>query len=377
MFSNGAESRSRPRPVTRRDLFRRRDSSADRTMPDSPASRSQPGRSASGSLINASRPLMGSYFEVRVGSAVPGAIDLATRALDEIEAIEACLTVYDPESETCRVNASAHLGPVEVSTHLFDTTRLGLAAARQTAGAYDPTSGALSEAWGFTRGPKHVPTADQRADALLRTGHRLVKLDDDRRSIQFLRPGIALNFGGIGKGYAVDRAVDRVRGHWWPTGTLIHGGRSSLFALGSPPDDFGGRWPIALRDPTSAEPRSLGTIHLRNRGMATSGSDYQRFQVGDRTYGHIIDPRTGEPPQHGPAGVTVLAPSAAEADALSTAFYLLGVEGSRPILDRRPDVAALFVDQPRPGQAPLLTAFHLTDADFTVGISSTSAAYLS
>ena len=90
--------------------------------------------------------------------------------------------------------------------------------------------------------------------------------------------------------------MDVIRAHWWPTTALIHGGRSSLYALGSPPDDFGGRWQVALRDPFYPDV-PLGTIHLRNRGMGTSGSSFQRFEAGGRVYGHILDPRTGEPPR--------------------------------------------------------------------------------
>ena len=308
---------------------------------------------------------MGSYFEVRLGSGVPGAVDLATRALDVVEALEGQLTVYNDESEVARLNASAHLGPVEVEAGLFALLERAVAIARETGGAYDVTAGALSEAWGFTRGPKRVPDPDALDDARARTGSGHLILDPSRRTVAFDRPGVVINLGSIGKGYAIDRASDVIRGHWWPTTALIHGGRSSLHALGSPPDDFGGRWQVALRDPYFPD-LPIGTIHLRNRGMGTSGSSFQRFEAGGRAYGHILDPRTGEPaPETGPASVTVLAPTAAEADALSTAFYLLGHEGSAACLSGRPDVAALFVSRPDPGAPPVVQAINLTDADYT------------
>jgi thiamine biosynthesis lipoprotein len=307
---------------------------------------------------------MGSFFEVRLGASVPGAVDLATRALDRIDELEAQLTIYNDESEVSRLNASAHLGPVPVERGLFALLEQAVAIGRLTRGAYDVTAGALSLAWGFTRGPRRVPDAGALAEARDRTGTRHLILDAERSTVAFDRPGLVINLGSIGKGYAIDRAADVVRAHWWPTTALVHGGRSSLYALGSPPDDFGGRWPVAVRDPADPE-NPLGTVHLRNRGMGTSGAAFQKFEANGREYGHIIDPRTGEPPDDGPSSVTVLAPTAAEADAFSTAFYLLGPAASAKILAGRPDVGALFVTRPGPDAPSRVLAINLSDADFT------------
>jgi thiamine biosynthesis lipoprotein len=308
---------------------------------------------------------MGSFFEVRLGTGVPGAVELASRALDLVEALEGQLTVYNDDSEVSRLNASAHLEPVEVEPGLFHLLEKAVAIHRETGGAYDVTSGALSLAWGFTRGPKRVPDPTTLADARARTGSDHLILNAERQTVAFDRAGIVINLGSIGKGYAIDRAVDVIRGHWWPTTALIHGGRSSLYALGSPPDDFGGRWQIALRNPFQPE-IPLGTIHLRNRGMGTSGSSFQQFEADGRIFGHILDPRTGEPASTDPlASVTVLAPTAAEADALSTALYLLGPGGSAAFLASRPEIGALFVTRLDPEGPPRVEAFNLTTADYT------------
>jgi thiamine biosynthesis lipoprotein len=307
---------------------------------------------------------MGSFFEVRLGTRVPGAVELASRALDVVEALEDQLTVYRDDSEVSRLNASAHLGPITVEAGLFGLLERAIAISRETGGAYDVTSGALSLAWGFTKGPKRVPDPATWLEARARTGSNHLILDPLRKTVAFDCPGIIINLGSIGKGHAIDRAVDVIRAHWWPTTALIHGGRSSLYALGSPPDDFGGRWQIALRDPFFPEV-PLGTIHLRNRGMGTSGSSFQRFEANGRVYGHILDPRIGEPAADGPASVTVLAPTAAEADALSTAFYLLGPEGSAPFLASRPEVGALFVTRPDPEAPTRVDAFNLTEFDYS------------
>ncbi len=212
-------------------------------------------------------------------------------------------------------------------------------------------------------GPKRVPDSETLADARARTGWRHLTLDPEQRTIASDRAGVTVNLGRSVKSYVIDRAVDLIRAHWWPTSALVHGGRSSLYALGSPPGNFGGRWEIALRNPFDPE-TPLGLLRLRNRGLGTSGAAFQRFEANGRTYGHILDPRTGEPAD-GPASVTVLAPTAAEADALSTAFYLLGPEAAAEYVAKHSAIAAVFVLAATAERAPRIVTFGLSDADFT------------
>jgi FAD:protein FMN transferase len=353
--------KSRQPGVNRRDLLRLRRAEIPASSPGKQVS----GERGGSELVRAHRPAMGSYFEVRLPAGTPGAVDLACRALDLIDALEAQLTVYRDDSEVSRLNATAHCGPVEVERGLFGLLETAVSLSRETEGAYDVTAGALSEAWGFVRGPKRVPDEPTLADARDRTGWHHVRLDPERRSVAFDREGLRINLGSIGKGYAIDRAVDLIRGHWWPTSALVHGGQSSLYALGSAPGLLGGRWEIALRNPFEPE-APLGTLRLRNRGLGTSGAAFQQFVVDGRVYGHLIDPRTGEPAL-GPASVTVLAPTAALADALSTAFYLLGREAAGAYVDAHPEVGAVIVEEAPEQTAPRVTVLGLTESDFVPG----------
>jgi thiamine biosynthesis lipoprotein len=353
---------NQPHPrVRRRDLLRLR-----RLGRELGAERSAraPGSTGAGDLIKASRPAMGSYFEVRIGASVPGAVDLATRALDVIDALEGQLTVYRDDSELSRLNATAHLGPVEVEAGLFGLLEHAVEIGSATAGAYDVTAGALSVAWGFFKGPKRVPEPDVLADARARTGQQHLQLDRESRTVTFDRPGIVLNLGSIGKGYAIDRAIAVIQSHWWPTAALVHGGRSSLYALGSPPGQLAGRWEIAVRNPFRPE-TPVGAFRLRNRAMGTSGTTFQRFESGGRLYGHILDPRTGEPAL-GPASVSAIAGTAAEADALSTAFYLIGPESTAAYVAAHPGVGALFIDEGASDASPRIRAFGLADDEFVL-----------
>jgi thiamine biosynthesis lipoprotein len=349
--------------VNRREIlrgFRSRPSADVSTMDSAWTSSNELGSS---DLMKASRQAMGSFFEIRLPARLPGAFDLAVRALDLIDELESQLTIYRDDSEVSRLNASAHLGPVVVEPGLFGLLERAVELGRATEGAYDVTSGALSEAWGFVRGPKRVPDPETLAKARARTGFTHLTLNAADNSVMFDRPGLAINLGSIGKGYAIDRAAELIRGYWWPAPALIHGGQSSVYALGSPPDQLGGRWEVALRNPFDPS-TPLGTIRLRNRALGTSGAAFQRFESNGRTYGHILDPRTGEPPVSTLASVTVLAPTAADADALSTAFYLLGPEGAARYIADHPQVGVIFVEQPRGDGRPRVHVLGLTEADF-------------
>ncbi len=358
--------------VNRRDLLRLRrlgsEPSASTESPRAPSDRISHGAT---DLLRVHRPAMGSFFEIRLGVRLPGALELAGRALDLIDALETQLTVYNETSEVSRLNATAHLQPVAVEPGLFGLLERAIELSKLTGGAYDVTSGALSEAWGFVRGPKRVPDAETLADARARTGWQHLRLDYEGRTVGFDQPGIRINLGSIGKGYAIDQAVELIRGHWLPTSALVHGGRSSLYALGSPPGRFADRWEVALRNPFCPE-TPLGVLRLRNRGLGTSGGAFQQFVVDGRVYGHIIDPRSGEPAQ-GPASVTVLASTAADADALSTAFYLLGAEAARDYAAAHPDVGILIVEQGPADETPRILTFGLNSQDFLPGQNSVNS----
>jgi FAD:protein FMN transferase len=344
--------------VNRRDLLRLRRLSAA-SSGGAPHRDPEPGRA---DLVRAHRPAMGSFFEVCLPASMLGAISLACHALDLIEELEAQLTVYRDDSEVSELNRTAHLAPVRVERRLFALLESAVAVSRETGGAYDVTSGALSEAWGFVKGPKHVPDEETLARARASSGWQHLRFDRETMTLGFDREGVRINLGSIGKGYAIDRAIELIRDHSLVDSALVIGGRSSLFALGSPPGQFAGRWEIALRNPFEPD-APLGALRLRNRGLGTSGAAFQQFVVDNRVYGHIIDPRTGVPAQ-GPASVTVLAPTAAIADALSTAFYLLGPDAARSYTADHPEIGVVMVLQGPSGSLPQLLAFGLGDSDF-------------
>jgi thiamine biosynthesis lipoprotein len=165
-----------------------------------------------------------------------------------------------------------------------------------------------------------------------------LQFHEDKNAVQFGKPGMELNLGAIGKGYALDRAADLLVEKDLRD-CLLHGGNSSVLARGHRDGDSGG-WTIALKHPLRPSER-FAEFMLHNQALGTSGSGTQYFHHGGKRYGHIIDPRTGWPAEK-ILSSTVIAPTAAQADALSTALYVMSLEEAAAFAQLRPDVAALL-----------------------------------
>jgi thiamine biosynthesis lipoprotein len=295
------------------------------------------------------REAMACRFEVvfNVGE-VPDATELGVAALDLVDEIEATISIYREESEISRLNAGAAAGWQPVSDELHGLLALARELHDRTGGGFDIAAGALVRAWGFLRRQGRTPTDDELASALAASGMRHVELDAAGRRMRFTRPGVEINPGAIGKGWAVDRASDALAAAGVPS-MLVHGGQSSVRARGIHGPALPGRrgWPVGLRHPLFPG-RRLATITLDDRALGTSGSATQFFVDRGRRLGHILDPRTGRPAE-GVLSATVIAPTAAVADALSTAAYVLGVAGLETIAPPGGDVAAILV---LPGRSP-------------------------
>jgi thiamine biosynthesis lipoprotein len=283
---------------------------------------------------------MATEFEVALPLGTHDATAAAESALDLIDALETQLTVYQDESEICRLNQRACLEAVPVEADLFGLLQLARQLTAETEGAFDLTAGAIIKAWGFHRGPRRVPEPGELAEARSRVGMRHVRLDDERRTARFYRSGLEINLGSIGKGYALDRAAALLRNEWGISCGLLHGGHSSVYAMGTEPGNARG-WAVGLSHPWQPE-RRMAVLHLRDRALGTSASTYRNLEYNGRKLGHILDPRSGWPAE-GIASASAIAPTAAEADALATAFFILGVEKSRAYCESRSDIGAVLL----------------------------------
>lgn len=296
-------------------------------------------------LLEIARAAMAVEFQVLLNaSQQSSAAESAVAALDLVERLEAQLTIYRETSEVSRINQTAHEQEVVVEPRLFALFQLAQRIAQETGGAYDMTSGPLSKVWGFYRRQGRMPSDGEIAEARSRVGYQMLALNEASRTIRFAVAGMEINLGGIGKGHALDRmrellSSDNVE-HF-----LLHGGNSSVLAHGSRAGAAADRpgWTVGLAHPLKPGER-LAEFRLHNQALGTSGSGTQYFHYQGQRYGHIIDPRTGRP-----AGAvlssTVIAPTAAEADALSTAFYVGGSDLAREYCESHIEIAAVLATQ--------------------------------
>jgi thiamine biosynthesis lipoprotein len=289
-------------------------------------------------LLRVSRRAMATQFEVAIPHGIENALAAAEDALDLIDSLEDQMTVFRGNSEVSRLNAAAAYAPVAVEDRLFDLFARCAAWTQETAGAFDIATGALTKAWGFYRRQGRVPTTRERKEAMARTGMRHVILDSG--AVKYRVPGLEMNLGAVGKGYALDRAAELLREKWGIDSALLHGGSSSVYAIGHPPGEPRG-WPIRLRHPWD-DGRSLGTVRLKDHGLGTSAATFQYFEYNGRKLGHLLDPRTGRPVE-GSASASASAASAAEADAMSTAVYVLGCAGADRLPQTRPGLGVVFL----------------------------------
>lgn len=253
------------------------------------------------------------YDRVRMEAAADAALDEARR-LDDL------LSNYKPESEWSQVNRHAAEGPVRVSPELFRLLSDCMKYSRESEGAFDITVGPLMKVWGFYKGTGHLPHRAEVAAALTRVGYRHIQLDAQARTVRFDRPGIEIDPGGIGKGYAVDRMVDILR-QYGVTVALVAGSGSSIYGMGAPPSEPKG-WPVTIRNPWENS-KTAAEVYLKDMSMSTSGSYEKFFRAEGRIYAHIMDPRTGFPAQ-GSVSVSVISPRTIDSEAWAKPYFING-----------------------------------------------------
>jgi thiamine biosynthesis lipoprotein len=281
---------------------------------------------------------MGCTGTVRAcGPDAPSLAAAAAAALDELERVDRLLSHYRRDSPLSRLNREAANGPVAVEPELLDVLAECLRWSRESGGVFDVTVGPLMKAWGFFRDEGRVPGEAELARARAVVGYRHVDLDPAAGTVSFDRPGVELDLGGVGKGYAVDRVVSLLRQRG-VVSALVNLGGSSVYGLGTPPGKKA--WEIGIRDPRDPAKAAL-TVRLRDRALSVSGGYERFFEREGVTYAHVMDPRTGRPAR-GVLSVAVLSASAADGDVLDNVFFVQGPEAARAALARLPPTEAFF-----------------------------------
>ncbi len=284
---------------------------------------------------------MGTLFEITV--ALGGTIDrdAARAAVDEafetVARLDSLLSTYKPDSDISIVNRNSGRGFTKVDPLVIAVLDSSLFYWSLTGGAFDVTVGPLMELWGFRGGEPRVPDPAQLAEALGSVGSSGIEIDRGASSVRLRHPGAELDLGGIGKGFALDRAADVLRRRGIRDAMLNSGG--NLLFMGSA---AGRPWRAGI-----ADPRSPGGVVARFEpgppAVSTSG-DYESYFIADGVrYSHILNPKTGRPAS-GLRSATVIAPAATGADALSTAVFVMGAGPGMELAESVPGVEAVLIE---------------------------------
>jgi thiamine biosynthesis lipoprotein len=290
-------------------------------------------------LIERTKVTMGSELRLAAwaadGAATVAAFDGVFR---EFERLEALMTVWRADSDVSRMNAMAGKQPVPVSVETIDVLRIAAEAGAWTGGKFDITFGALADIWKFDHDRDNtVPDRKAIESRLPLVDYAAVAIDRAAGTAFVTKPGARVHLGGIGKGYAVDRASALLRERGL-TDFLIQAG-GDLYVSGLNGDR---PWKLGINDPRGPARQAFATVELSNATLSTSG-DYERAFVKDGVrYHHIIDPDRGEPAR-GCRSVTIVAERAVLADALSTGVFVLGPTDGMALVEKLPGVEAVIV----------------------------------
>ena len=308
-----------------------------------------------GLLTTITHRAMATEFAVILPRSAAADADAVLHALEQLDELENRLTVYQESSEISKVNRDASKSPVRVSKSTFELLEKAVNWSKYTGGAFDITAGPLVHAWGFMTRSGRKPSAQEVEEALTNVGFSKLVLDGKSDSVAFSCDSMSINLGAIGKGFALDCLASELTKNAVKN-FLLHGGQSSVVAVGDQSPGSGNGWAVGLAHPTKPK-RRIGGLWLKDQALATSGSGKQFFHHQGKRYGHVIDPRTGYP-----AGdllsLTLICDSATDADALATGLFVTGSE----------EIIRLYEDVDRPWQAAVLVRPNERQDD--VGIES-------
>lgn len=281
-------------------------------------------------LYKDTQVLMGTFVEVTSPDQKSGKI-----VFDEFKRIDNLLSKYRTDSEVSRLNK---LGKLRVGLDTFYIIKKSKEFWQISDGAFDITAAVLVDLWGFTDKKYYLPMENEIKKALKFVGSDKIILNDKDNMVEFKTSGVKIDLGGIAKGYALDCAVKKLKENNI-TSCLINAG-GQVFALG---DKFGKPWRIAIKGPRAQG--MVDYLKLKDNSVSTSGDYEQYFIKNNKRYSHILDPKTGYPVNTGLESVTVIAHCGLDADALSTAIFVLGKTRGEDLIKRFPGAQARFIEE--------------------------------
>jgi thiamine biosynthesis lipoprotein len=257
----------------------------------------------------------------------------------EIQRIEKLLTTFSEESETALINRNAGIKPVSVSKETFDIIERSIRISRITQGAFDITYGSVDKRlWNFDTNLHSLPDKETAKKMARLIDYRNIILDESNYTVMLKKPGMRIGFGGIGKGYAAERAKSVMKKMGVQSGVVNAAG--DMTAWGLQPN--GKQWTIGIADPNSKD-KIFSYMNITDMAVATSGN-YEKYIVIDgKKYSHTINPKTGLPIR-GIKSVTIISQNAEVADAMATPVMIMGIIPGLTMINQMKGIEAIIVD---------------------------------
>jgi len=292
------------------------------------------------SAFKKSCKLMGNHFELTVvANDEKWAYERIDAGVAEIQRIERLLTTFSDDSETNLINQNAGISPVVVSAETFDLIERSLRISQVTQGAFDITYGSIDKRlWNFDQQMTSLPDNETAKNMVRLINFHNVILDRKKRTVFLKEKGMRIGFGGIGKGYAAERAKLVMKQQGVESGVVNASG--DLTAWGFQPN--GSPWTVGIANP-DAKHNVFSYMSITDMAVATSGN-YEKFVMIDgKKYSHTINPRTGLPVT-GIKSVTIITTNAEIADAMATPVMIMGIRTGLDMIDQIKDIEAVIID---------------------------------
>ena len=292
------------------------------------------------SLFRQGMRLMGNHFEISVvADDEVWANEMIALAVEEIKRIEYLLTTFSTTSETYFINENAGIAPVKVSFEIIDLIKRSTEISRITQGAFDITYGSIDKSlWNFDKNMKTLPDAATARKVVRLINYRNVIIDENAGTVFLREKGMRIGFGGIGKGYAAEKAKEILQKSGVKSGIVNASG--DLTTWGCQAD--GKPWTVGIVHPDMAS-LPFSYLSISNMAVATSGNYEKYVMIGGRKYSHTINPKTGLPVT-GIKSVTIICPNAELADAMATPVTIMGIPAGLHLVNQLKGMGCIIID---------------------------------
>lgn len=284
--------------------------------------------------------LMGNRFEISVVCDDENYANKSIEeAIEEVQRIEKILTTFKDDSETNRINSLAGISPVKVEREVVELIHRCAKLSEITQGSFDITYGSIDKSlWNFDVNMKNLPETATAKESVRLINYKNVIIDEKNSTVFLKEKGMRIGFGGIGKGYAAERAKIILQQRGIQSGIVNAAG--DLTAWGN--SENGEPWTIGIADPDSTH-HPFSSLNITNMAVATSGNYEKYIMINGKKYSHTIDPKTGLPVS-GIKSVTIIAPNAELADALATPVMVMGIKAGLYMIDQLPGINCIIID---------------------------------